>query len=85
LFIPDQDPKFVTIPDPGVKKAPDPASHLRLSLFARRRTAGSGGLPPALILLTPVRLGLRVVLLWGTPATKTHNNVMNSVADPETF
>jgi hypothetical protein len=28
LFIPDPDPDFLLIPDPGVKKAPDPRSRI---------------------------------------------------------
>ncbi len=86
----DPDPDFLPIPVPGSRgqkgtgsRIRSTASHLRLGLFARRWPAGGSGPPPTLILLTPVRLGLRVVLRRGTPATQTHNDdVMNSVADP---
>jgi hypothetical protein len=40
LFIPDQDHDFLPIPDPGVKKAPDPGSGpatlLQTIIFNRR-------------------------------------------------
>jgi hypothetical protein len=30
MFIPDQDLDFLPIPDPGIKKAPDPGSLIRI-------------------------------------------------------
>jgi hypothetical protein len=35
LFIPDLDPDFLPIPDPGVKKSPDPKSRIRIRSIAQ--------------------------------------------------